>query len=158
LLIEDYFIHRLTGRFVAEGSLLCSTAYWDLRAKRYWPRMLGELGLVSSTIVTTGALDQAYGALGVGNVRPGIFSECTGSNVAVVALVDRPRIARRPCGKRPPPASTRTSFAPARRRGSRRARKGWCCSRTSGAPGFRNPIPGPGGCCAGWGCTTPGAT
>ncbi len=120
LLIEDWFIHRLTGRFVAEGSLLCSTTWWDLRAKRYWPQMLGELGigeqqlpeivepgqaigairpevaaeleLDSRTVVATGALDQACGALGVGNVRPGIFSECTGSNVAVVALVDRPRI------------------------------------------------------------------
>jgi sugar (pentulose or hexulose) kinase len=120
LLIEDWFIHRLTGRFVAEGSLLCSTTWWDLRAKRYWPRMLGqlgigeqqlpeivepgqaigtirreaaaELGLDPGTVVATGALDQACGALGVGNVRPGIFSECTGSNVAVVALVDRPRI------------------------------------------------------------------
>jgi D-xylulose kinase len=120
LLIEDWFIHRLTGRFVAEGSLLCSTTWWDLRAKRYWPEMLerlgigeeslpeivepgqavgslrreaaAELGLDPRTVVATGALDQACGALGVGNVRPGIFSECTGSNVAVVALVDRPRI------------------------------------------------------------------
>ncbi len=120
LLIEDWFIHRLTGAFVAEGSLLCSTTWWDLRAKRYWPRMLGELGIGEQqlpeivepgqaigplrreaaaelgldprTVVATGALDQACGALGVGNVRPGIFSECTGSNVAVVAMVDRPRI------------------------------------------------------------------
>jgi xylulokinase len=120
LLIEDWFIHRLTGAFVAEGSLLCSTTWWELATKRYWPRMLGELGigeerlpeivepgqaigplrpeaaeelgLAPSTVVTTGALDQACGALGVGNVRPGIFSECTGSNVAVVALVEKPRI------------------------------------------------------------------
>jgi sugar (pentulose or hexulose) kinase len=120
LLIEDWFIHRLTGRFVAEGSLLCSTTWWELATKRYWPRMLQELGigeeqlpevvepgqaigtirreaaeelgLAPSTIVATGALDQACGALGVGNVRPGIFSECTGSNVGVVTLVERPRI------------------------------------------------------------------
>jgi xylulokinase len=120
LLIEDWFIHRLTGRYVAEGSLLCSTTYWELRTKRYWKAMLErleigeerlpevvepgqgigairreaaeELGLAPSTIVATGALDQACGALGAGNVRPGIFSECTGSNVAVVALVDGPRI------------------------------------------------------------------
>ena len=114
------FIHRLTGRFVAEGSLLCSTTWWELRTKRYWPRMLEELGIgeeqlpevvepgqaigrsggrrprswawTPDTMVATGALDQACGALGVGNVRPGIFSECTGSNVAVVALVEQPRI------------------------------------------------------------------
>jgi xylulokinase len=120
LLLEDYFIYRLTGRFVAEGSLLCSTTYWELRTKRYWKAMLEqleigeemlpevvepgqligrirpeaaeELGLAPETLIATGALDQACGALGVGNLKPGIFSECTGSNVAVVALVDRPRI------------------------------------------------------------------
>ena len=120
LLIEDYFIMRLTGSFVSEGSLLCSTTYWDLNTRQYWKDMLAELGidegqlpqirepgeaiaridptvaselgLSSETIVTTGALDQAAGAIGVGNVRAGIFSECTGSNVAVVTLVERPTL------------------------------------------------------------------
>jgi sugar (pentulose or hexulose) kinase len=120
LLLEDWFVHRLAGPFVAEGSLLCSTTWWDLRTKRYWPDMLAalgigeerlpevvepgqaigpllpeaaaELGLDPRTIVATGALDQACGAIGVGNVRPGIFSACTGSNVTVVAVVDRPTI------------------------------------------------------------------
>jgi len=120
LLVEDYLILRLTGRAVSEGSLLCSTTYWDLHARRYWPDMLGalgideerlpeirepgeaiatidpavarQLGLSADTIVATGALDQAAGAIGVGNIRPGTFSECTGSNVAVVALVDKPTI------------------------------------------------------------------
>jgi len=120
LLIEDYFLHRLAGAYVAEGSLLCSTTYWDLRTKRYWPDMLAalgigeerlpevvepgqvigplrseaaaELGLDPRTLVATGALDQACGAIGVGNFRPGIFSECTGSNVTVVTVVDRPTI------------------------------------------------------------------
>ena len=120
LLIEEYFILRLTGRAASEGSLLCSTTYWDLHTRRYWKDMLGvlgideerlpeirepgeaiapidppvarELGLSPETIVATGALDQAAGAIGVGNIRSGIFSECTGSNVAVVALVDKPTI------------------------------------------------------------------
>jgi xylulokinase len=43
LLIEEWLIYSLTGRFVAEGSLLCSTTWRDLRAKRYWPRMLARL-------------------------------------------------------------------------------------------------------------------
>jgi sugar (pentulose or hexulose) kinase len=120
LLIEDWLIHRLTGRFVAEGSLLCSTTWWELATKRYWKAMLEaleigeerlpevvepgqvigpirrqaaeELGLAPGTLVATGALDQACGAIGVGNLQPGTFSECTGSNVAVVAVVERPRI------------------------------------------------------------------
>jgi len=118
LLIEDYFIYRLTGAVVSEGSLLCSTTYWNIKTRKYWPEMLeflginetqlpeinepgqvvgsiqgevaGELGLSTRTIVTTGALDQACGGIGVGNIKPGIFSDCTGSNVAVCALVDRP--------------------------------------------------------------------
>ncbi len=118
LLIEDYFIYRLTGQLVAEGSLLCSTTYWDITTKKYWTEMLdlleiseaqlpeicesgdfvgtilpgvaAEIGLASSTGVSTGVLDQAAGAIGVGNVTPGVFSESTGSALAIVATVDRP--------------------------------------------------------------------
>ena len=118
LLIEDYFIYRMTGNLVAEGSLLCSTAYWDIRKKTYWKEMLAEigisenqlpavrepgepvgpilpgiakeLGLSAETTVCMGLLDQAAGAIGVGNVVPGVFSECTGSALAIVATVDHP--------------------------------------------------------------------
>ena len=116
LLIEDYFIHRMTGEYVSEGSLLCSTVYWNINTKKYWPEMLGELGITekhlpdiresgekvaslhsaaaerlglsSETVVCTGALDQAAGAIGVGNAESGIFSECTGSALAVAATVN----------------------------------------------------------------------
>src|SRR5208282_5722822 len=30
LLVEDYLIYKMTGKFVAEGSLLCSTVYWNI--------------------------------------------------------------------------------------------------------------------------------
>jgi sugar (pentulose or hexulose) kinase len=128
LLIEDYFIARLTGHPVCEGSLVTSTCYWDFRAKRWWPEMLnaigidasqlpplvepgaavgqllpsvaGELGLERGTLVCAGALDQACGAIGVGNVRPGILSENTGTAVALCATLDGPRLdpgMRMPC-------------------------------------------------------------
>jgi sugar (pentulose or hexulose) kinase len=118
LLIEDYFIFRLTGRYVAEGSLLCSTAYWDIRTKTWWGDMLSylgvsadrlpeikesgeevghlldavakELGLSAETRVCTGALDQAAGAIGVGNIAPGIFSENTGAALAICATLKKP--------------------------------------------------------------------
>lgn len=118
LLIEDYFIYRMTGKFVAEGSLLCSTMYWDITSKRWWAEMLDflgisaeqlptivesgeavgelrpevafELGLSPTTIVCSGALDQAAGAIGVGNVKPGVFSENTGAALAICATVDKP--------------------------------------------------------------------
>lgn len=118
LLIEDYFIYRLTGNFVAEGSLLCSTVYWDINTKKWWegilkfldvsieqlpeikesgepvgtilPSVAKELGLSPCTVVATGALDQAAGAIGVGNIKPGIISENTGAALAICATVDKP--------------------------------------------------------------------
>jgi xylulokinase len=111
VLLEDYIIHRLTDRFVAEGSLLTSTLYWDITTKKYWPEMLAYLGIDQSMLpeikesgelvgtilpamaeelwvapdakVCTGCLDQAAGAIGVGNVKPGIFSENIGAALAV---------------------------------------------------------------------------
>ena len=118
LLLEDYFIQRLTGKAVCEGSLVTSTTYWDFTKRAWWPEMLAylgigthhlpelresgepvgpvreaiarELGLVPSTTVCTGALDQAAGAIGVGNIRPGVFSENTGAALAICATVPQP--------------------------------------------------------------------
>jgi sugar (pentulose or hexulose) kinase len=118
LLVEDYLIYRMTGKFVAEGSLLCSTVYWNINTRKWWTEMLdrlgitpdqlpeiresgevvgemlpsvaSQLGLSSKTIVSTGALDQAAGATGVGNIHPGIFSENTGAALAVCAPLDKP--------------------------------------------------------------------
>jgi sugar (pentulose or hexulose) kinase len=128
VLLEDWFIHRLSGRWVCEGSLICSTAYWDIGTRRWWPDMLRrlgigedrlpeiresgepvgpllpevarELGLSPGTVVCTGALDQAAGAIGVGNIAPGFFSENTGAALAICATVDRPFLdpgRRMPC-------------------------------------------------------------
>lgn len=111
LLLEDYVIYLLTGKFVAEGSLLTSTEYWDIRTKKYWPEMLEFIGIDPSALpeiresgelvgtilpemaellgispkarITTGCLDQAAGAIGVGNIYPGIFSENIGAALAI---------------------------------------------------------------------------
>jgi D-xylulose kinase len=128
LLIEDYFIHRMTGKYVAEGSLLCSTVYWDIVEKTWWtdmlrflevdegqlpdiresgepvgkvhPEVAKELGVSADMVVCTGALDQAAGTIGVGNIKPGVFSENTGAALAICATVDRPFVdptGRMPC-------------------------------------------------------------
>lgn len=128
VLIEDFFVYLLTGKLVAEDSLLCSAMYWDINTRRYWPEMLDllgiredqlpeichpgtpiatvsanvadEFGLSTETLVCLGALDQACGAIGVGNVKPGIFSESTGAALASVAMTDHPVIdpaAQMPC-------------------------------------------------------------
>jgi sugar (pentulose or hexulose) kinase len=120
LLIEDYFLYRLTGEYVCESSLVTSTCYWDFRTLKWWSEMLEvlnirpeqlpelrdsgtpvgklrpeiaqELGLSSKTIACTGALDQACGAIGVGNIAPGIFSENTGAALAICATVSKPTL------------------------------------------------------------------
>lgn len=117
ILLEDYIIYRMTGKYVSECSLLTSTTYWDITTKKYWPEMLDflgicedqlpeiresgeavgpllpeiaqELGLSADAIVCTGALDQAAGAIGVGNVRSGLFSENIGAAMAICAITDR---------------------------------------------------------------------
>jgi sugar (pentulose or hexulose) kinase len=128
LLLEDYVIARLTGEYVCEGSLVTSTCYWDFRKKAWWSDMLDalglsvdrlptlvepgtvvgticpavaeELGLTHSTQVCTGALDQACGAIGVGNTAPGVLSENTGTAVALCATLADARLdpeMRMPC-------------------------------------------------------------
>ncbi len=116
LLIEDYFIYRLTGKYLCEGSLICSTVYWDITKKIWWKEMLDylqikedqlpeiresgeiagtllpdvakELGLSKDTIIATGALDQACGAIGVGNIIPGVVSETTGAGFDIHATIN----------------------------------------------------------------------
>lgn len=115
-LLKDYIIAQLTGRLISEDSLLCSTAFWDINTRAYWPEMLDYLGITENNLpeitqqgeivgeitaqaaaqfglpaglpVSVGALDQACGALGLGNVFPGIFSESTGSALTTVTIVD----------------------------------------------------------------------
>ena len=45
LLLEDYFIYRLTGRAVTEMALLSSTGWFDIREECYWAEMLKAAGL-----------------------------------------------------------------------------------------------------------------
>lgn len=117
LLLEDYIIYLLTGKYVAEGSLLCSTEYWDIRTKKYWKDMLDFLGIKEEKLpeiresgelvgkilpemaevlgispeakIATGCLDQAAGAIGVGNIKPGIFSENIGAALAICVPTEK---------------------------------------------------------------------
>ncbi|MFX0177799.1 MAG: FGGY-family carbohydrate kinase [Candidatus Hodarchaeota archaeon] len=117
LLVEDYLIWRLTKQFTCEGSLICSTVYWNITTEKWWNEMIDflgisldqlpeikhsgeavgniseesakDLGLSTNVMVSMGALDQACGTIGVGNVKPGIFTENTGAALAICATQDR---------------------------------------------------------------------
>ena len=118
LLLEDYIIFKLTGKYVTNISLMCSTGYFDISRNELWNGIIQYCGLDKSKIpeimecgktvgsllnnaalvldlsenvmVSTGAMDQAASAVGAGNIVEGIVSETTGTALAVVAVCDTP--------------------------------------------------------------------
>lgn len=103
VLLEDYLLYRITGKFVCERSLYSSTLYLDINTGEYWKEMLDFIGIDESKLpklyesgecvgeyrgakVVTGALDQVAGFIGAGIVKEGMVSEMTGTALAVCAL------------------------------------------------------------------------
>lgn len=121
LLLEDYLLWWLTGRFVCEKSLATSTGWFDLHTDSYWkdglsiagidpgklPELLdcGEivgglknstaslLGLEAGIPVVTGAMDQTAAALAGGCTEPGTVTETTGAALVLAAATDKPYFA-----------------------------------------------------------------
>ncbi len=117
LLVEDYILYRLTGKYASDGSIACTTLYYDIVKKTWWDEMLQEigitqnhlpelhkpgmvigniqesaaqaLGLSTQTKVVNGGMDQAVGAIGAGNIQAGIISETTGSALAIQVTVEQ---------------------------------------------------------------------
>ncbi len=120
LLVADYLLFRLTGIFASEQSLVSSTLYYDIVNKCYWDDMLdylgigtgqlpavypsgtsigkispaaaGETGLSGKTMIITGAYDHPAGAIGSGNIHPGMVSETTGTAMAMCVTMDEPML------------------------------------------------------------------
>ncbi len=120
VLVQDYLIYRLTGRIVTDGSISCTTLNYDIQKNTWWnaiqdvigiraeqlPEIVPPgsrvgalsssaaqaLGLTTDTFVITGGMDQAVGAIGAGNFRPGIVSESTGAALAIQATISDPLI------------------------------------------------------------------
>ena len=115
LLVEDFMLRRLTGRFVTEGGIQCTTMLFDIRTGGWWPEMLDAVGVGSGRLpevaapasivgglteaaadalalpaglpVVAGGMDQGAGAVGVGNTGAGVVSESTGGALTVQAAV-----------------------------------------------------------------------
>ncbi len=115
LLVQDYLIQRLTGRIVSDGSVSCTTMNYELTGNKWRqdvPEAIGiridqlpelvqpgtdigcltvdaaqQLGLTTRTRVVNGGMDQSVGAIGAGNVRPGLISESTGAALGIQATI-----------------------------------------------------------------------
>jgi xylulokinase len=111
LLVQDYLVQRMTGRYVTDGSISCTTLFYDIISHEWWtealqavgidstylpellpvgsvagnltPKAASELGLTVQTKVVLGGMDQAVGAIGAGNIGAGVISETTGAALAI---------------------------------------------------------------------------
>jgi len=120
LLVEDYLLYLLTGRFVTNKSIACTSGYFDIINESWWekgfsflgldqnhfpevispgevvgyllPEVGQELGVHNRVIVVCGGMDQACGAIGAGNIQPGIITETTGTALAVAAFIDKTQL------------------------------------------------------------------
>ena len=120
LLLEDYLVWKLSGRFVTNPALMCTTGYYDILENRIWTELLqkagldagklpevvpcgsavgeltaqsaAELGLLPGTVVAAGAMDQVCGAIGAGNIREGVVSETTGTCLILGATTEQPQM------------------------------------------------------------------
>ncbi len=115
---DDYILWHMSGKKASHGSSWCTSYLWNITSKDWWPEMLDylqispdqlpqiyecgtfvanilpdiadELGLPHGLRLIMGGQDQSSGAIGVGNVTPGIFSESTGGALMVCTTTDKP--------------------------------------------------------------------
>ena len=118
LMVEDYLIHRLTGLYATDCSVVSSTIYLDINRGDWWDEMLdfigisreklpaltfsgraigtlrkeaaAKTGLSAETLVAGGAMDQVAGAISAGNIAPGRATETTGTALALTVTLERP--------------------------------------------------------------------
>jgi xylulokinase len=105
LLLEDYIVYRLTGKFCSSRSLFSSSLLMNVHTGEYIPEILDWLGISEKQLpklcesgvlvgeyngikVTTSALDQIAGITAAGVTKCGIMSETTGTSLAVCALTE----------------------------------------------------------------------
>ncbi|MBE7081716.1 MAG: hypothetical protein E7372_04080 [Clostridiales bacterium] len=103
LLLEDYILYRLTGKFSASRSLYSSSLLMNIHTGEYDEEILSYVGITKSQLptlcesgtiigeykgikVATSALDQIAGITGAGVVKEGLMSETTGTALAVCAV------------------------------------------------------------------------
>ena len=120
LLVQDYLVYRFTGRFVTDGSISCTTLYFDILQHVWWKKALDAIGISVNQLpsiqkagsiaggidlrvadelqvnpnlsIICGGMDQCVGAIGAGNIEEGVVSETTGAALAMQVTVCNPMI------------------------------------------------------------------
>jgi xylulokinase len=120
LLVQDYLLYRLTGNYVTNGSVSCTTLYYDIVHDTWWQPVLDAIGITPenlpelvpagaevgaitkevcdqigfaiTTKVVAGGMDQSVGAIGAGNIRPGTVSETTGAALTIQVTIPSPDV------------------------------------------------------------------
>ncbi len=118
LLVQDYLIFQLTGKYVTNASVACTSLLYDIVHDQWWQPVLDEIGITNqqlpqiippgalvgnvthrvalqfgfspSTKVIGGGMDQCVGAIGAGNIQPGCISETTGAALVIQATISAP--------------------------------------------------------------------
>ena len=118
LLVEDFLIFKMTGKYSTEHSLSSSTLYFDISEKKWWFEMLhflditetqlpalvgsgtiiGNLtpeaalatGMSSDALCVAGAYDHPAGAIGSGNIHAGDATLTIGASMAMCIALDQP--------------------------------------------------------------------
>ncbi len=118
LLLKDFILFKLTGKFFAEYTVYNFSYYLDIIKKEYWNDILDFVGIKREQLpefiepgedagtvteeiikefnfshdisVNVGALDHFAGMIGTGNIKEGIVSETTGTILAIATMVNYP--------------------------------------------------------------------
>jgi D-xylulose kinase len=115
LLVSDFIIFKLTGKYFTDYSNASRTMLFDINKLKYSDEIASEIGLDldkmpeaiesgqeigeihtdetffdKKTLVITGAGDQQSAALGVGVVSPGTIKLTTGTGSFMLAYLDKP--------------------------------------------------------------------
>lgn len=120
VMVDDYLMFKLIGVWATDSCLAGTTGFVKVSNNSRWRETMeyvgvaddnfcevkqsgtpignvlasvaNKLGLSQRTLVVCGALDQAAGCIGSGNIKSGILTECTGTVLALNATVDKPVI------------------------------------------------------------------
>lgn len=119
LLLQDFVVFFLTGKYTTEYTIAGFSCYFDIINKNWWKEILDYVGIrqnqlpqilppntivavikqnlffnnkciTKDTFINSGLLDHFAGMIGTGNIKKGIVSESAGTVLSLATFVDKP--------------------------------------------------------------------